>query len=236
MFGDHVFQTRRKKQKQIDSDLAIRNLAELQVGAPVVHIDHGVGRYQGLTTIDAGGIVQEYLILEFAGSDKLYVPVTHLHLIGRYSGINPEHAPLYKLGNQQWSKSKQKAAEKIRDVAAELLDVYAKREAKPGFAFRAPDADYYRFAASFPFEETPDQANAIENVLEDMQKAKPMDRLVCGDVGFGKTEVAMRAAFLAAQSNKQVAILVPTTLLAEQHYQNFQDRFADWPINVVCLS
>lgn len=236
LFGEHVFQTRRKKQKQIDSDLAIRNLAELQVGAPVVHIDHGVGRYTGLTTIDAADIIQEYLVLEFAGSDKLYVPVTNLHLVGRYSGMSPESAPLHRLGNQQWSKAKQKAAEKVRDVAAELLEVYAKREAKLGFAFNIPDTDYYRFSASFPFEETPDQAKAIDDVIADMQKPKPMDRLVCGDVGFGKTEVAMRAAFIAAQSNKQIAVLVPTTLLAEQHYQNFQDRFADWPINVACLS
>lgn len=236
LFGEKVFVSRVKKQKQIDSDLAIRDLAELQIDSPVVHIDHGIGRFAGLTTLNAGGITQEFLVLEYAGSDKLYVPVTNLHLIGRYSGMNPDHAPLHRLGSGHWDKEKQKAAEKARDVAAELLEIYAKREAKSGFAFKVPDSEYYRFAASFPFEETPDQAVTIENVLADMQKAKPMDRLVCGDVGFGKTEVAMRAAFIAAQSNKQVAILVPTTLLAEQHYQNFKDRFADWPINVECLS
>jgi len=236
LFGEQVFITRRKKQKQIDSDIAIKNLAELQIDAPVVHVDHGIGRFKGLQSMDAGGITQEYLIIAFAGADKLYVPVTNLHLIGRYSGMDSTLAPLHKLGNQTWDKAKQKAAKKIRDVATELLALYAKREAKPGFAFKAPDREYERFAASFPFEETPDQAKAIDDVLADMQKPKPMDRLVCGDVGFGKTEVAMRAAFLAVQSGKQVAIFVPTTLLAEQHYQNFLDRFSDWPINIACLT
>jgi transcription-repair coupling factor (superfamily II helicase) len=236
LFGEHVFQTRKKQTKQIDSDIAIRHLAELEVGAPVVHLDHGVGRFIGLQTIEAGGCVQEYLTLAFAGNDKLYVPVAHLHLIGRYNGVNPAHIPLHKLGNPHWHRAKQKAFEKIRDVAAELLALYAKREAKTGFAFHPPDAEYQRFCEGFPFEETPDQAKAIHEVLSDMQKPKPMDRLVCGDVGFGKTEVAMRAAFLAVNSGKQVAVLVPTTLLSEQHYQNFQDRFADWPINIACLS
>lgn len=236
LFGEHVFQTRQKKAKQIDTDIAIRNLAELQIGAPVVHIEHGVGRFAGLQTIDAGGFVQEYLTLEFAGNDKLYVPVANLHLIGRYSGMNPDHVPLHKLGQGQWSKAKQKAFEKIRDVAAELLALYAKREMKQGFGFPFSPKEYEQFSSGFPFEETPDQARAITDVLKDMQKPKPMDRLICGDVGFGKTEVAMRAAFVAVTGGKQVAVLVPTTLLCEQHYQNFKDRFAEWPVNIASLS
>ena len=175
-------------------------------------------------------------MLEYQGGDKLYVPVASLHLISRYTGADPEHTPINKLGTEQWQRAKRKAAEKIRDVAAELLDLYAKRAARPGHAYELPEEQYAAFAAAFPFEETPDQLQAIDQVFADMTSEKPMDRVICGDVGFGKTEVALRAAFLAVQNNKQVAVLVPTTLLAQQHFQNFQDRFADWPIQVEMLS
>ncbi len=236
LLGQRVIQRRRRdKQKASSSnDAIIRNLAELTIGQPVVHLDHGVGRYLGLQTIDAGGITTEYLTLEYAGNDKLYVPVTALHLISRYSGS--ENPPLHKLGSESWSKARRKAAEKVRDVAAELLNVYAKRAARPGLAFRHDKQAYANFAAGFPFEETPDQLNAINAVLGDMCQAKAMDRLVCGDVGFGKTEVAMRAAFVAVHGGKQVAVLVPTTLLAQQHYDNFRDRFANWPVNIEVMS
>ncbi|MGL4205993.1 MAG: transcription-repair coupling factor [Aeromonadaceae bacterium] len=236
LLGQRVIQRRRRdRQKGSGSnDAIIRNLAELTVGQPVVHLEHGVGRYLGLQTIDAGGITTEYLTLEYAGNDKLYVPVTSLHLISRYSGS--ENPPLHKLGSESWSKARRKAAEKVRDVAAELLNVYAKRAARPGLAFRHDKQAYANFAAGFPFEETPDQLNAINSVLGDMCQAKAMDRLVCGDVGFGKTEVAMRAAFVAVHGGKQVAVLVPTTLLAQQHYENFRDRFANWPVNIEVMS
>ena len=236
LLGQRIVQRRRRdKQKaSTNNDAIIRNLAELTLGQPVVHLDHGVGRYLGLQTIDAGGIATEYLTLEYAGNDKLYVPVTSLHLISRYSGS--ENPPLHKLGSESWLKSRRKAAEKVRDVAAELLDVYAKRAARPGLAFRHDKQAYASFAAGFPFEETPDQLNAINAVLGDMCQAKAMDRLVCGDVGFGKTEVAMRAAFVAVHGGKQVAVLVPTTLLAQQHYDNFRDRFANWPVNIEVMS
>lgn len=236
LFGQRIRQTRRRRQQKIDADLVIKDLTELKIGAPVVHLDHGVGRYLGLQTLEAGGQVNEFLVLEYAGNSKLYVPVSALHLISRYGGIEEGGAPLNRLGSDKWEKDKRKAAEKIRDSAAELLDIYARREARVGFAFSSPSEDYQRFAAEFPYEETPDQQSAIEAVLADMQSARPMDRLVCGDVGFGKTEVAMRAAFLAVQSGKQVAVLVPTTLLAQQHYQNFADRFAAWPVKVDVLS
>ncbi|WP_286238674.1 transcription-repair coupling factor [Neptuniibacter halophilus] len=236
LFGHQVFQRRRRSKEQEQSDQIIRNLSELNTGSPVVHLEHGVGRYLGLQTIDLEGQTNEFLTLEYADGAKLYVPVSSLHLISRYSGAGDEHAPLHRLGTEQWSKAKRKAAEKARDAAAELLDIYARRAARKGFSFSDPDQDYLQFAASFPFEETPDQAAAIGNVIRDMTAPQPMDRLVCGDVGFGKTEVAMRAAFIAAQSGKQVAILVPTTLLAQQHYQNFQDRFADWPVNIELIS
>ncbi len=202
----------------------------------MVHLEHGVGRYQGLTTLEAGGIKAEYLILTYAGEDKLYVPVSSLHLISRYAGGADESAPLHKLGGEAWSKARQKAAEKVRDVAAQLLDIYAQRAVKPGFAFKHDREQYREFCQSFPFETTTDQEQAINAVLSDMCQPVAMDRLVCGDVGFGKTEVAMRAAFLAVNNHKQVAVLVPTTLLAQQHYDNFRDRFANWPVRIEVLS
>ncbi len=236
LLGERVQQRSRYKRKTINPDTLVRNLAELKIGQPVVHLDHGVGRYGGLVTLDTGGIKAEYLLLNYANESKLYVPVTSLHLISRYVGGSDESAPLHKLGNEAWAKSRQKAAEKIRDVAAELLDVYAQREAKKGFAFKYDREEFQQFAATFPFEETYDQEMAINAVISDMCQPKAMDRLVCGDVGFGKTEVAMRAAFLAVMNHKQVAVLVPTTLLAQQHYENFKDRFANLPVNVEVLS
>ncbi|WP_028772452.1 transcription-repair coupling factor [Shewanella waksmanii] len=237
LFGQRISQTRRReKQRQISSDALVKDLAELKVGQPIVHLDHGVACYQGLETLDTGGIVAEYLKLEYAGGDKLYVPVASLHLISRYSVGPDEEAKLNKLGNETWAKAKRKAVEKIRDVAAELLDVYARRQARPGDACRMEQQEYAQFANSFPFEETVDQETAIDAVLTDMCSPIAMDRLVCGDVGFGKTEVAMRAAFVAVNDGKQVAILVPTTLLAQQHYENFNDRFADWPIKIEVMS
>ena len=236
LFGERVLQRRRREKPTEVDDSGYRDLSELRVGAPVVHIDHGVGRYQGLETITVDGDATEFLTLEYAGGSKLYVPVSSLHLISRYSGSDTEHAPLHKLGTDRWSNAKQKAMEKIRDTAAELLDVYARREARQGFQFSDPEEAYRHFAAGFPFEETPDQQAAIERVIEDMTGERPMDRLVCGDVGFGKTEVAMRAAFIATWSGKQVAVLVPTTLLAQQHYESFRDRFSDTPVTVELLS
>ena len=236
LYGKRVMQRRRRKVSTQDTDAIIKDLTELQIGAPIVHIDHGIGRYLGLQTLTVGEQVAEFLALEYSDDAKLYVPVSSLHLISRYSGTDPDHAPLHRLGNEQWSKAKRKAAEQARDVAAELLDLYARRAARPGDACKTANGQYAAFAAAFPFEETPDQQQAIDQVLKDMSSDKPMDRLVCGDVGFGKTEVAMRAAFLAVENGKQVAILVPTTLLAQQHYQNFQDRFADWPVQIALLS
>ncbi|MGR9053473.1 MAG: transcription-repair coupling factor, partial [Gammaproteobacteria bacterium] len=227
---------RRKKSAAKELENIVNNLNELTVGAPVVHIEHGVGRYLGLQTLEIGGIPAEFLMLEYANDDKLYVPVSSLNLIGRYTGISPENAPLHKLGGEQWSKAKKKAMERIRDVAAELLEIHAKRALKKGHAFAIDNTDYQAFAAAFPFEETPDQQTAIDAILDDMASEQPMDRVICGDVGFGKTEVSMRAAFIAVQNGKQVAVLVPTTLLAQQHYQNFRDRFADWPLRVEMLS
>ncbi|HHF4207559.1 TPA: transcription-repair coupling factor [Haemophilus influenzae] len=235
LLGERIQQRSRDKRKT-NPDTLVRNLAELKIGQPVVHLDHGVGRYGGLVTLDTGGIKAEYLLLNYANESKLYVPVTSLHLISRYVGGSDESAPLHKLGNEAWAKSRQKAAEKIRDVAAELLDVYAQREAKKGFAFKYDREEFQQFSATFPFEETYDQEMAINAVISDMCQPKAMDRLVCGDVGFGKTEVAMRAAFLAVMNHKQVAVLVPTTLLAQQHYENFKDRFANLPVNVEVLS
>lgn len=224
------------KRKATDESAIVRNLAELTEGQPVVHIDHGVGRFLGLQTLDAGGVATEYLSIAYAKNAKLYVPVSSLHLISRFSGGDPDHAPLHNLGNDTWSKAKRKAAEKVRDVAAQLLDVYAKRAAKPGHAYPIDWNEYKVFEDSFPFEETVDQQTAINAVLQDMGSPNAMDRLVCGDVGFGKTEVAMRAAFIAASTGKQVAILVPTTLLAQQHYENFKDRFAQWPFKIEVIS
>jgi transcription-repair coupling factor (superfamily II helicase) len=202
----------------------------------VVHEEHGVGRYLGLQTLDVGGLRTEFLKLEYADGDKLYVPVSSLHLISRYTGASPEQAPLHKLGSGQWQRARRRAAERARDVAAELLDIYSRRQARAGHALPAPDDQYAAFAAAFPFEETPDQREAINEVIADLVSGKPMDRLVCGDVGFGKTEVAMRAAFIAVQGGTQVAVLVPTTLLAQQHFRNFKDRFADLPIRIEALS
>ena len=236
LFGQQVMQRRRRSRKKRDSDAVIRNLAELTIGDAVVHEDHGVGRYLGLETIDAGDVATEYVTLEYAKGDKLYVPVSALDLISRYSGAAPELAPLHRLGSGQWEKARRKAAEKVRDVAAELLDIYAQRAAHKKPPLNEPDEQYSAFSAAFPFETTPDQQDAIDDVVKDMTSDTPMDRLVCGDVGFGKTEVAMRAAFLATQSGKQVMVLVPTTLLAQQHYENFKDRFADWPVNIEVMS
>ncbi|MDH5300120.1 MAG: transcription-repair coupling factor [Gammaproteobacteria bacterium] len=236
LFGERVQQRRRRNKQQRDADNIVRNLTELNIGSPVVHQDHGVGRYLGLQKLELGGNVAEYLTLEYANGDKLYVPVSSLHLISRYTGAAPENAPLHRLGTDQWDRAKKRAAEKAHDVAAELLEIFARREASQGHAFRTHDEDYATFAASFPFEETPDQQTAIEAVLSDMQRKRPMDRVVCGDVGFGKTEVSMRAAFVAANGGKQVVLLVPTTLLAQQHYENYLDRFADWPFKIELLS
>ena len=237
LLGDHVSQARRRtKAQDLQADALFKNLAELTIGQPVVHIEHGIGRYLGLQTIENSGIVTEFLVLSYANEAKLYVPVSALHLIGRYSGADSDNAPLHKLGNDTWSKAKQKAAEKVRDVAAELLDIYAKRASNHGYSFKRDKQDYQAFSDSFGFEETFDQKQAINAVVSDMLSHKTMDRLVCGDVGFGKTEVAMRAAFVAVNDGKQVAILVPTTLLAQQHYENFRDRFANWPVVTEVLS
>ena len=236
LFGERVQQRRRRKTSQDYADQVVKNLTELRIGAPVVHIDHGVGRYRGLETITVDDQKNEFLMLEYANEAKLYVPVANLHLISRYSGTEEELAPLHRLGSEQWQKAKRKAAEKVRDVAAELLDIYARRAARIGFEFSDPGLSYDKFASDFPFEETPDQEVAIAAVRMDMLSDKPMDRLVCGDVGFGKTEVAMRAAFIAVHSGKQVAMLVPTTLLAQQHFETLKDRFADWPVNIEVLS
>lgn len=236
-FGERVVQRRlRKKIAQRDTEAIVRDLTELTIGLPVVHLDHGVGRYQGLVKMDMGGIAAEFLQLEYAQRDKLYVPVTSLHLISRFTGVDPEHAPLHRLGSGQWEKAKRKATQKAYDVAVELLDIYARRTARQGHLFKKDDEAYRAFVEGFPFEETPDQEDAIEAVLHDMYSAQPMDRLICGDVGFGKTEVAMRATFIAVLDSQQVAVLVPTTLLTQQHYQNFLDRFADWPIRIEQLS
>jgi len=229
-------QRRRRKSAARELEAIVNNLTELTIGSPVVHQEHGVGRYLGLQTLAIGGIPAEFLMLEYANNDKLYVPVSTLHVIGRYTGMSPDTAPLHKLGGDQWAKTKKKAIEQIRDVAAELLEIHAKRAIKQGHAFDIENTDYQTFADAFPFEETPDQQTAIDAILEDMACPQPMDRVICGDVGFGKTEVSMRAAFIAVQSGKQVAVLVPTTLLAQQHYQNFCDRFADWPVRIEVMS
>ena len=234
--GEKVQQRRRRKVVERDLGTLMRNLEELAMGSAVVHQEHGVGRFLGLQRLTVGGTDAEFLALEYANADKLYVPVSSLHLVSRYSGAGEEGAPLHKLGNEQWGKLKRKAMERARDVAAELLDIYAKREAKKGYAFQTLTDDYAAFSSGFPFEETPDQENAINDVIKDMSSKQPMDRVVCGDVGFGKTEVAMRAAFIAAHNGKQTAVLVPTTLLAQQHFQNFRDRFAEWPIRIEVMS
>ena len=235
--GERAQQRRRRRQStNQDLENMIHNLAELEVGSPVIHQDHGVGRYQGLQKLEVGNIETEFLMIIYADDAKLYLPVASLHLINRYSGASPENAPLHKLGGEQWGKAKRKAIERIRDVAAELLEIHSKRAAKQGFACKLDEQAYNAFADAFPFEETPDQETAIHHVIADMTSGQPMDRVICGDVGFGKTEVCMRAAFIAVQNDKQVAILVPTTLLAQQHFQNFRDRFADWPFRIEVLS
>ncbi len=236
LFGDRAVQRRRRRRRERDAEGMVRNLGELHISDPVVHESHGVGRYHGLCTLEAGGSKGEFLSLEYAGGDRLYVPVQSLHLISRYTGCDPEHAPLHKLGSPQWARARKKAAERVCDVAAELLDIYARRLARKGHRYRIETPLYEAFASEFPFEETPDQQAAIDAVFADMEGERPMDRVACGDVGFGKTEVALRATFIAVQDSRQVAILVPTTLLAQQHYQNFCDRFADWPVRVELLS
>lgn len=236
LLGQRARQYRRTRRQTRDADAVIRNLSDLNPGAPVVHEEHGVGRYEGLSRLKIGDIEAEYLVLEYAGSDRLYVPVTSLHLISRYTGASPEEAPLHKLGGDQWQRLRKRAAEKATDAAAELLEINARRAAQEGHSFPLDSDQYAAFAGTFPFEETPDQQSAIEAVLADLASPHPMDRVVCGDVGFGKTEVAMRAAFAVAHNGFQVAILVPTTLLAEQHLANFRDRFADWPFRIESLS
>ncbi|OZB59791.1 MAG: transcription-repair coupling factor [Lysobacterales bacterium 14-68-21] len=237
LFGERVRSERRRRRGQArDPDAIIRDLTELSIGSPIVHVDHGVGRYQGLESMELGGMQGEFLIIEYAKGDKLYVPVSQLGLVSRYSGTAPELAPLHSLGGDAWERARRKAAEKVRDVAAELLAIYAQREARGGESMPVDRQLVEEFGASFPFEETPDQEQAIEAVLADLAAPRAMDRVICGDVGFGKTEVALRAAFAAATAGKQVAVLVPTTLLAQQHYRNFADRFADWPVKVDVLS
>ena len=236
LFPERAAQPRRRKRAGREPEAIIRDLGELTEGAPIVHEDHGVGRYRGLITLAAGGEQGEYLDIEYAKGDRLYVPVAQLHLVARYSGASPESAPLHSLGGEVWTRARKKAAEKVRDVAAELLEIQAKRQARAGLSLQVDRAMYEPFAATFPFEETPDQHDAIEAVIRDLGSSQPMDRVVCGDVGFGKTEVAVRAAFVTASAGKQVAVLVPTTLLAEQHYRTLRDRFADWPLKVEVLS
>jgi transcription-repair coupling factor (superfamily II helicase) len=236
LFGDRPKQKSRRRRNERDPETIIRQLNDLQPGSPVVHAEYGVGRYLGLVTLQTGNIEGEFLHLEYADGDKLYVPVHALNLISRYTGASAENAPLHKLGSDQWAKARKRAIDKIRDVAAELLDVYARRAARPGHSFHWSEADYRAFEEGFPFEPTEDQARTIDEVLRDLATDSPMDRVVCGDVGFGKTEVALRATFAAVHGGKQVAILVPTTLLAQQHGQTFQDRFADWPVRIEVLS
>ena len=235
LLNQPIVQSRRRKTRENPLQAVIKDLSALKIGEAVVHLEHGIGRYLGIQTIDTHGISADYLTLEYLGDDKLYVPITSLNLISRYSGVDNKNPPLYGLGKAAWQKAKDKALKRIRDVAAELLEVYAKRSEKVGLVMKV-DTEYDQFAAEFPFEETPDQETAIDAVIGDLAKARPMDRLLCGDVGFGKTEVAMRAAFIAVQNGKQVTILVPTTLLANQHFTNFQDRFAKWPVNIEMLS
>jgi transcription-repair coupling factor (superfamily II helicase) len=239
LYGERVRSERDRKCRRgtaRDPEAIIRDLTELTLGAPIVHVDHGVGRYQGLVSMDVGGMDGEFLVIEYAKGDKLYVPVAQLGLVSRYSGTAPELAPLHSLGGDAWERARKKAAEKVRDVAAELLAIYAQRQARGGESMPIDRQLVEEFGSTFPFEETPDQETAIEAVLADLAAPRAMDRVICGDVGFGKTEVALRAAFATATAGKQVAVLVPTTLLAQQHYRNFADRFADWPVRVDVLS
>ncbi|AAZ19332.1 transcription-repair coupling factor [Psychrobacter arcticus 273-4] len=236
LFGRQVLQTRRRRQSGVSEEFLVKSVTEITDGSPVVHIEHGIGRYNGLITLDVGDGEQEFIHLKYANDASIYVPVANLQMINRYSGGDPALAPLHKIGSGKWDKAKQKALEQIHDVAAELLNMQARREAKVGIHFKIDPSQYELFASQFAFEETPDQANAIHAVMEDMRQNQPMDRLICGDVGFGKTEVAMRAAFIAVSAGYQVAVLVPTTLLAGQHEDNFRNRFADWPVRIETLS
>jgi len=236
LFGGRVRVKTTRKRSERDPESIIRSLSDLELGDPVVHEDHGIGRYRGLQSLQIDNRDAEFLMLEYAGEDKLYVPVSSMHLISRYTGGAAETAPLHRLGSETWGKARKRAAQKVRDVAAELLDLYARRQARQGFGFKLDKPMYADFSSGFPYEETADQQIAINAVIEDMISSQPMDRVVCGDVGFGKTEVALRAAFVAVQGQKQVAILVPTTLLAQQHFSNFSDRFADWPVRIELLS
>ncbi|HMW67926.1 MAG TPA: transcription-repair coupling factor [Nitrosomonas sp.] len=241
LYATHMHGRRnRDSRKTTSTDTLLRDLSEIKIGDPVVHEQHGIGRYLGLVNLDFGEGNSEFLALEYEGNDKLYVPVSHLHLIGRYSGVSPESAPLHKLGSGQWEKAKRRAMQQVRDTAAELLNLYAQRASRQGHTFKFKQRDYEAFAEGFGFEETTDQAAAIQAVITDLTSGKPMDRLICGDVGFGKTEVALRAAFIAVADGQQVAVLVPTTLLAEQHFQNFSDRFGliadQWPVKIAELS
>lgn len=236
LYGERTFQRRKRSEKNRDPDAIIKSLAELNIGDPVVHEDHGVGRYLGLENLTVDGHDNEFATIEYKGGDKVYIPVLSLDKVSRYVGGGPETAPLHKMGNDSWSKLTKKAREKAYDVAAELLEIQALRQARVGHSFPPADHSYDAFSAGFGFEETPDQQQVINDVISDMTSARPMDRLVCGDVGFGKTEIALRAAYMAIAGNKQVVMLVPTTLLAQQHYNNFADRFADWPINVELFS
>ncbi len=239
LYGERVRSERERRRRRggvRDPESVIRDLTELTIGSPIVHVDHGVGRYQGLVSMDVGGMTGEFLAIEYAKRDKLYVPVSQLGLVSRYSGTSPELAPLHSLGGDAWERARRKAAEQVRDVAAELLAIYAQREARGGEALLIDRPLVEAFGRSFQFEETPDQESAIAAVLADLAAPRAMDRVICGDVGFGKTEVALRAAFAATTAGRQVAVLVPTTLLAQQHYSNFADRFADWPVRVDMLS
>ena len=236
LYPSQVRTTRATRERRAFAENMLRDLSEVRVGDPVVHAQHGIGRYIGLVNMDLGEGMTEFLHLEYDGGDKLYVPVSQLAMISRYSGAAPESAPLHKLGSGQWEKARRRAAAQVRDTAAELLNLYALRAAREGHAFSFKPHDYEAFREGFPFEETPDQEAAIKAVIKDLTSGKPMDRLVCGDVGFGKTEVALRAAFVAVADGKQVTVLVPTTLLAEQHFQTFSDRFADWPVRIAEMS
>ena len=236
IFGERAQQARRRRRAERDPAAILKELTDLRCGSPVVHEDYGVGRYQGLKVMEVAAERGEFLVIDYADGDKLYVPVHALDRVGRYTGAPAETAPLHKLGSDQWQKARRKAAQRIRDVAADLLDLYSRRAARRGRSLRAHEADYRAFEAGFPFEETPDQMQTIRQVISDLEAERPMDRVVCGDVGFGKTEVAQRAAFVAVQAGRQVAVLVPTTLLAQQHLQTFSDRFADWPVRIEMLS
>jgi transcription-repair coupling factor (superfamily II helicase) len=236
VFGLTAPAQQKRRARVRDPETLLRDLSELREGSPIVHVQHGVGRYRGLTRMDTGGVTAEYLILEYERGDRLYVPVGSLNLIHRYIGADSEHAPLHALGSEAWAKARERARKRVRDVAAELLQIQARRQARPGIALAAKDEDYERFCAGFPFTSTPDQQKAIDEVLADMARDKPMDRVVCGDVGFGKTEVALRASFAAVNNGRQVAVLVPTTLLAQQHHKNFADRYAGWPVKIGALS